>query len=1014
MGKFYLFGDIVIGSIRIREWAILAAAAFLVIAGGFFVAPLAFATTPGDVVINEFVSNPSTGNEWVELLNTTELSIDLAEGSGWTIRSGVGAPLLLSSLGTIPAQGIVVLEQPSGWLDDSPITQTITLFDGIGTPIHSVSYGSDPEVDIAAPVAGESDSFNGINWLISSAPTKGWFNNAEAFDCSTSLTSAPTLSSIATCLSISPAGIITNIGTIDNPSATPTSEPDSLYFQVADRGKIVFNASLNLSDQATVAILQTLGEKMEMSDRHIKFDSATADAMAATGAKIYMYGLDAFGYTSAPNLIVKNDAGNTLSPEDPDYPDISVSDYSGGTLTFTTDHFTQFDVEDLASIASADPAEVSGDFSPEINSSLGRGISAYLGRTTNYTGNPLDTIKWKVTITGPEGETISPYMIDLDEVGFLDTLSPESNIATYHYPFFEEYDENDNVTAIVATGSCDVAEEDLDPEEEDLDPEEEDLDPEEDNLHNNECTADASFSLDADDIFTNADKIIFDSDAPTGAYTITYELMDTNSNSVLGTHEVEVNVVDATAPTVTKLGDDSADVSLNAGDTYLIFSEVLSDSSKISVENALSAGADKSLTYYWDANYLIITAADITTFSNDVVVNVSDIAGNTVTGLLIIDSSLASTQKAPDSNGTATIDSTTPQVVITNPTQVVNLTIDSGTTDPTIDVSAFITGGTGTLPAITITSANAGNVNVAVPSSTVVTSADTTWNGIIAAPTVTTVTLPETSGETKTLSTAIEVGFTGAKLSFDKAVRILLPGQAGKRAGYVRTGVNFTEITSICSADSQTTGDALVADGDCKIDVGSDLVIWTKHFTSFATYTQSSTLSSSSGGSGGGGPGPIGAIAAGFRPAVVAAVPATPTIVSVGQVLGAAKFNFSNNLGLGSRGDDVTELQNRLVREGVYNHPITGFFGPLTKAGVKAFQKKYGIDTVGTVGPATMARLNSPFVGTPVGGQVLGVSTISAETQAKITAVRTQLVSLITQLLELMQDQVTALQSTSR
>ena len=135
----------------------------------------------------------------------------------------------------------------------------------------------------------------------------------------------------------------------------------------------------------------------------------------------------------------------------------------------------------------------------------------------------------------------------------------------------------------------------------------------------------------------------------------------------------------------------------------------------------------------------------------------------------------------------------------------------------------------------------------------------------------------------------------------------------------------------------------MVADGDCKIDVGSDLVIWTKHFTSFATYTQSSTLSSSSGGSGGGGPGPIGAIAAGFRPAVVAAVPATPTIVSVGQVLGAAKFNFSNNLGLGSRGDDVTELQNRLVREGVYNHPITGFFGPLTKAGVKAFQKNMAL-----------------------------------------------------------------------
>jgi hypothetical protein len=41
-----------------------------------------------------------------------------------------------------------------------------------------------------------------------------------------------------------------------------------------------------------------------------------------------------------------------------------------------------------------------------------------------------------------------------------------------------------------------------------------------------------------------------------------------------------------------------------------------------------------------------------------------------------------------------------------------------------------------------------------------------------------------------------------------------------------------------------------VADGDCKIDAanGLDLVIWTKHFTKFATYTQTtnSTVTSSS------------------------------------------------------------------------------------------------------------------------------------------------------------------------
>ena len=71
----------------------------------------------------------------------------------------------------------------------------------------------------------------------------------------------------------------------------------------------------------------------------------------------------------------------------------------------------------------------------------------------------------------------------------------------------------------------------------------------------------------------------------------------------------------------------------------------------------------------------------------------------------------------------------------------------------------------------------------------------------------------------------------------------------------------FTTITTVCSADSQAVGDALPLEGDCKIDIGSDLVVWTKHFTNFVTYTQtttpaSSSSSSSSGGGGGGGGAP--------------------------------------------------------------------------------------------------------------------------------------------------------------
>jgi|GEM_PF-2295188 len=318
----------------------------------------------------------------------------------------------------------------------------------------------------------------------------------------------------------------------------------------------------------------------------------------------------------------------------------------------------------------------------------------------------------------------------------------------------------------------------------------------------------------------------------------------------------KANGSDDIAPTVTKIGNDSADVTIaSSTDATLTFSETLSTTGKTAVQTALTNGADKTITYSWDASSTILTitghATDVATFANDVSANVTDIAGNSAI-LLLIDSKLAEDQIAPDESGDVTVSTTTPEVVITNPTQAVDVTIGSEIENPTIDVSSFIgSNGTGTLPAINITSANANNTTVAIPASTTVTSADATWDGVIAAPTVTTVTIPATSGQTKTFSTAIQVGFTGAKLSFDKAVKILLPGQADKRAGYIRTGIDFTEITTACGVDSQTWADAnLGTDGDCKINSGSDLVIWTKHFTSFATYTQ--TTNNTGGGGGGG------------------------------------------------------------------------------------------------------------------------------------------------------------------
>jgi hypothetical protein len=80
---------------------------------------------------------------------------------------------------------------------------------------------------------------------------------------------------------------------------------------------------------------------------------------------------------------------------------------------------------------------------------------------------------------------------------------------------------------------------------------------------------------------------------------------------------------------------------------------------------------------------------------------------------------------------------------------------------------------------------------------------------------------------------------------------------------------------------------------------------------------------------------------------------------SGGQVLGAATFNFTINLGLGARGNDVIELQKVLIAGG-YLHIVspTGWFGPLTLQAVKEYQLSHGIITTGFVGPLTRAQLN--------------------------------------------------------
>lgn len=70
---------------------------------------------------------------------------------------------------------------------------------------------------------------------------------------------------------------------------------------------------------------------------------------------------------------------------------------------------------------------------------------------------------------------------------------------------------------------------------------------------------------------------------------------------------------------------------------------------------------------------------------------------------------------------------------------------------------------------------------------------------------------------------------------------------------------------------------------------------------------------------------------------------------------------FVSPMGVGSSGGNVTQLQQFLgTNYQIYPSDIvSGYFGPLTQAGVVQFQVAYGIPQVGEVGPITAAKMNN-------------------------------------------------------
>ncbi len=287
----------------------------------------------------------------------------------------------------------------------------------------------------------------------------------------------------------------------------------------------------------------------------------------------------------------------------------------------------------------------------------------------------------------------------------------------------------------------------------------------------------------------------------------------------------------------------------------------------------------------------------------------------------------------------------------------------------TIVVSPWFAEEDGDSVAIVITeeestaSSNGFTVNVSIPTGTIITGED--WDGDTSDLEASAVDVTELDSiaiegfENISPVSAISIGSSDNSLTLSSAARLEFVGLAGRLIGWTtdNDGGDFTPITTECSLDDQVTVDAqLSTTGDCYIAVGSDLIVWTKHFTTFVAYTATVTDSSSTGSAGGGTSRASGRSGSGTANTTTTA--GTSGTVGGGQVLGAAIFNFTSDLTIGSTGLEVNELQTMLIASGdLMIAAPTGYFGPLTKVALTKWQARNGVVATGYFGPLTRAKI---------------------------------------------------------
>lgn len=121
---------------------------------------------PNFVVLNEILSNPDDGDEWVELANISDIDATL---DGCSLRDASQKLTQLS--GSILARGYFVITNPNGKLNNDG--DTIELMNH-GIVLDELTYGDN---GIPSPAKGLSIGRDGSTWLVTREPTPGSSND---------------------------------------------------------------------------------------------------------------------------------------------------------------------------------------------------------------------------------------------------------------------------------------------------------------------------------------------------------------------------------------------------------------------------------------------------------------------------------------------------------------------------------------------------------------------------------------------------------------------------------------------------------------------------------------------------------------------------------------------------------------------------------------------------------------------------------------------------------------------